>query len=198
MNRSATAGSTPMSLADVVRTSIVVVVALVVQSTIVDAVQFRGAHADLMILLTVAAGYVTGPDRGAAVGFAVGLVADLFLPTTFGLSALVGCLLGYSAGLASAGLVRSPWWPAPLVLGAGAAAGTFGYAVLATVLGAPHLMHTYLVPALVMTAAGGVVLAPAVVAAVRWAVPVPGSSQASAVGAGGSAVASRRPTPTSR
>lgn len=184
----------PMSLTDVVRTSVVVVVAVVLQRSLVDAVQLRGAHADLLLLVAVAAGYVAGPDRGASVGFVVGLVADLFLPTTFGLSALVGCLLGYVAGLATASLVRSPWWPAPLVLGAGAAAGTVGYAVLASLFGAPHIVQIYLIPAVIMTAVGGVILAPIVVVAVRWAVPAPGATPASAIGAGGSAVASRRTT----
>ncbi len=195
---SSTGAPTPMSLTDVVRTSVVVVVAQVLQVTLVDAVQLRGAHADLLLLVAVAAGYVAGPDRGASVGFAVGLVADLFLPTTFGLSALVDCLLGFSAGLATASLVRSPWWPAPLVLGAGAAAGTVGYAVLSGILGTPHVVHAYLVQAVIMTAVGGVVLAPVVVAAVRWAVPEPGATPASTIGSGGSATASRRPMASER
>ena len=63
-----------------------------------------------MLLLPIAAGYAAGPDRGAVFGFFAGLVADLFLPTPFGLSALVGCLLGYATGIATRGLVRSSWW----------------------------------------------------------------------------------------
>ncbi|MDA8072125.1 MAG: rod shape-determining protein MreD [Actinomycetota bacterium] len=179
----------PLAVADLVRISVVLVLAVVVQNTILDAIELHGAHVDLLLLVAVACGYVAGPDRGASVGFVVGLVADLFLPTIFGLSALVGCLVAYAAGHASSGLVRSPWWPAPLVLGAGAGAGTFGYVVLATLLGVPRLFETALLPAMVVTVIGGVVLAPLVVLAVRWAVPAPGGSPASAIGAGGSAAA---------
>ena len=74
--------------------TIVIVVVLVVQHTLLDAVRVDGAHPDVMLLLPMAAGYAAGPDRGAVFGFVAGLLADLFLPTTFGLSALVGCLLG--------------------------------------------------------------------------------------------------------
>lgn len=182
----------PMSLVDLVRMSVVVVAAVVVQQTLLNTVEIHGAHADLLLLIEVAAGYVAGADRGASVGFVVGLVADLFLPTIFGLSALVGCLVGYGAGLASSGLVRSPWWPAPIVLGAGAGAGTFVYALLSSLLGVPQVFQTALVPALVMTALGGIILAPAVVAAVRWALPEPGTPASASVGAGGSAVARAR------
>jgi len=183
----------PMTLVDIVRMSVVVVGAVVAQSTVLDAIRIHGAHADLLLLVEVAAGYVAGADRGASVGFVVGLVADLFLPTIFGLSALVGCLVGYGAGLASSGLVRSPWWPAPLVLGAGAGVGTFAYALLSSLLGVPQVFQTAVVPALVMTVVGGVVLAPVVVFAVRWALPDSGSGGSAAVGSGGSAVARSRP-----
>ena len=39
-----------------------------------------------------------GPEAGAWVGFTAGLATDLFLPTPFGLSALVGCVLGFVTG----------------------------------------------------------------------------------------------------
>lgn len=185
-----------LTVTDVARLSLVVVVALVAQASLVDAVRLHGAHADLLLLIEVAAGYVAGPDRGAGVGFTVGLVADLLLPTTFGLSALVGCLLGYGAGLVGAalqgaGMRGSAWWPAPAVLALGAAAGSTAYAILDTLLGAPHLLTAYLPAAVAMTAIGGAVLGPLVVAVTRWAVPPPGSAGAAPIGAGGSAVVAR-------
>lgn len=187
-------GADTLAVTDLVRISVVLVLAVVLQGTVLDAIELHGAHVDLLLLVALACGYVAGPDRGASVGFVVGLVADLFLPTTFGLSALVGCLVAYAAGHASTGLVRSPWWPAPLVLGVGAGVGTFGYVVLATVLGVPRLFETALLPAMVVTVLGGVVLAPLVVVAVRWAVPAPGGSPASAIGAGGSALSRSQST----
>ena len=56
---------------------------------------------DFMMLLAVCAGFVAGPDKGAVVGFAAGLVSDLFLQSTpFGLSALAACLAGFVVGWA--------------------------------------------------------------------------------------------------
>ena len=104
-----------MNSADVTRTTVVILLVLAVQHTLLDSVQIAGAHSEIMLLVPIMAGYVAGPERGASVGFAAGLVADLFVPTTFGLSALVGCLLGYGTGRATAGLVRSSWWLPPVV-----------------------------------------------------------------------------------
>jgi rod shape-determining protein MreD len=147
----------------------VVFVVLVVQHGLLDGIRIGGAHADAMLLLPVAAGYVAGPDRGAVFGFATGLVADLFLPTTFGLSALVGCLLGYATGLATAGLVRSSWW-LPVIVAAGAtAAGLTAYAILGAVLGEPGDLTIDLVPALVVAVPAAAVLATPVLRLVAWA-----------------------------
>ena len=76
------------------RALLLVVVTLLVQSTIVLDLPIGGAHPELMVLLPVAAGIVGGPEEGAVMGFVAGLAADLLLPTPFGLTALVGCLVG--------------------------------------------------------------------------------------------------------
>ncbi|MHB1891137.1 MAG: hypothetical protein ACYCUF_09700, partial [Acidimicrobiales bacterium] len=103
------------------RGSLVLALAVVLQYAILVRISFRGSHADFMVLLPFGAGYVAGPERGAAFGFVSGLVADLFLPTPFGMSALVGCLVGYLSGMAASGLVRPAWW-VPLFGGVGATA----------------------------------------------------------------------------
>jgi rod shape-determining protein MreD len=173
-----------LTTADVARSTIVIVVVLVIQHTILDAVRVGGAHPDLMLLLPVAAGYAAGPDRGAVFGFIAGLVADLFLPTPFGLSALVGCLLGYGTGLATRGLVRSSWWLPPVVAAAATAAGMGAYAILGAVLGDPGMLKTYLAPALVVGTPSAALLAVPVVRFVAWAVPAPGPSRATPSGGG--------------
>jgi rod shape-determining protein MreD len=158
-----------MTSADLARSTIVVFVVLAVQNTLLDGVRVAGAHPDAMILLPMAAGYMAGPERGAAFGFCAGLVADLFLPTTFGLSALVGCLVGYGTGLATRGLVRSSWW-LPLIAAAGATAvGLSLYAILEAVLGEPGALSADLLPALAVATPAAVVLATPVVRMVGWA-----------------------------
>jgi len=173
-----------LTSADVARSTIVIGVALVLQHTVLDAVRVDGAHPDLMLVLPVAAGYAAGPDRGAVFGFITGLVADLFLPTPYGLSALVGCLLGFSTGISTRGLVRSSWWLPPAVAAAATAAGLGGYAILGAVLGDPAMLKTYLAPALVVETPFAALVAVPVLRFVAWAVPEPGASHGSASGRG--------------
>jgi len=170
--------------ADVARTTLVLFVVLVVQHALLDGVRVAGAHAEVMLLVPIMAGYTAGPERGAIVGFAAGLVADLLLPTTFGLSALVGCLLGYSTGLATAGLVRSSWWLPPLVAMAATSAGLTGYAILGTVLGEPRLLPAYLPAALVVAVPAAALLAIPVLRLVAWAVPPMTAAGGAEVGSG--------------
>jgi len=173
-----------LTSADLARSTIVIVVVLVVQNTLLDTVRVGGAHPDAMLLLPVAAGYAAGPDRGAVFGFFSGLVADLFLPTPFGLSALVGCLLGYATGLATRGLVRSSWWLPPVVAVIATAAGMGAYAILGGVLGDPGMLKTYLAPALVVATPAAALLAVPVLRFVAWAVPEPGAGHGSPSGRG--------------
>jgi rod shape-determining protein MreD len=157
--------------ADIARTTLVIAIVLAVQHTLLDTVRIAGAHPEAMLLVPIMAGYTAGPERGASVGFAAGLVADLFVPTTFGLSALVGCLLGYGTGLATAGLVRSSWWLPPVVAAAATSAGLTAYAILGIVLGEPGLLAAYLPAALVVAVPAAAVLAIPVLRLVAWAVP---------------------------
>ena len=160
-----------MTSIDAVRYSLVVFVVLAVQHTLLDPLRIGGAHPEAMVLLPAAAGYVGGPERGAMVGFFTGLATDLLLPTTFGLSALVGCLLGFVTGLATRGLVRNSWWLPVVSLVAATVAGLCGYAILGAVLGDPTMLRADLAPALVVATPAAVFLATPVVGLVRWSVP---------------------------
>lgn len=162
-----------MTSADVARTSLVLFLALVVQHTLLDNVRVDGAHPEFMLMVAAAAGYVGGPERGAYVGFFAGLVADLLLPTTFGLSALVGCLLGFVTGVSTSGLVRSSRALVVVVLTAAEVTGLVGFAVLGAVLGLQGAVATALPPALVVGAPAAAVLAVPTLVLVRWAVPPP-------------------------
>lgn len=162
-----------MTSADVARTSLVLFFALVVQHTLLDNVRVDGAHPEVMLMVAAAAGYVGGPERGAFVGFFTGLVADLLLPTTFGLSALVGCLVGFVTGASTSGLVRGSRSLAIVALTTAEVTGLVGFAVLGGVLGLQGAVTGALAPALVVATPGAAVLAVPVLALVRWAVPPP-------------------------
>ena len=104
-----------MTARNVTRVVMVVLLFVIVQETLVLDLRLGGVHPDIMVLLPIVAGIVGGPARGTSMGFGAGLVADLFLPTPFGLSALVGSLVGFAVGVTTLALDRSALWLAPLV-----------------------------------------------------------------------------------
>src|SRR5436305_11569861 len=143
---------------------------LVVELTVLDRLRVFGAGPDIMLLLAVMAGIVGGPRVGALFGFAAGIVLDLFLQTPMGLSALVFCLVGYAVGNIQGGVLRAAWWIPIVTTLVASVAGVLFYALVATVVGQPHLVTTHL---LIVAAAVGVFNAPVAPFAMRlgrWAI----------------------------
>jgi len=68
------------------------------QIGVVSEVTVFGVSADLSILLVAFIGLMCGSTVGAACGFAIGLLVDLALVQTLGLTSLVFTLLGYWCG----------------------------------------------------------------------------------------------------
>jgi rod shape-determining protein MreD len=156
---------------DAARVTLVVFLFITVQQTLMLDLRIGGVHPDIMVLLPVAAGIVGGPGRGASMGFGSGLVADLFLPTPFGLSALVGTLVGFAVGLATVALDRSSWWLP--VVAAVLSSGVYVvlYALLGSILGEPQMLHVDLTRIVVVVAAVNALLAVPTVRMVGWALP---------------------------
>lgn len=125
---------------------------VVVQLTIADQLSIDGVHPELLWVLPVAAGLSAGAMAGMAAGFAGGVVADLFLPAPFGLSAFVGVLVGYGMGrLGEEGigdLGGSAYWVPPALAAACGFLAPLLYAACGFVLG--H--HSYLSPSLAVVA----------------------------------------------
>jgi rod shape-determining protein MreD len=156
---------------DAAKLTLVVFGFVVVQATVMLDIHVAGLHPDIMLLLPIAAGIVGGPARGAVMGFGSGLVADLFLVTPFGLSALVGCLVGYAVGLSTTALDRSAWWLPPVAALLGSAAYVVTYAVLGSILGQPQMLHVDLGVIVPLVAVVNAVLAIPAVRIVGWALP---------------------------
>ncbi|MET8681647.1 rod shape-determining protein MreD [Streptomyces sp. NPDC004647] len=115
-----------------------VVVALVVQVTILARLQLPGAVPDLMLLVVLGLALVYGHVGGALVGFSAGLLADLAPPAdhAVGRYALVLAVIGYLAGLAKpeTGRLRSATGPL-LVVVAAAVITTLMYAGVGALVG---------------------------------------------------------------
>jgi rod shape-determining protein MreD len=153
---------------ELARLSLVVFIFLVVQETVMLDLRIGGVHPDIMVLLPIVAGIIGGPSRGAGIGFSTGLVSDLFLPTPFGLSALVGCLVGFGVGLATIALDRSAWWLAPLAALGGSAVYEVTYGALGSVLGQPQMLHVALARIVIVVSVTNAVLAIPAMRLVKW------------------------------
>lgn len=92
------------------RSALVLLTALLLQVAVMADLPVFDAVGDLMLVLVIGAGLVGGPDRGATIGFAAGLVYDLLLDTPFGLSALTYVVAGFAAGWVASPTVPLRWW----------------------------------------------------------------------------------------
>jgi rod shape-determining protein MreD len=160
-----------VTIREAARVTLVVALFVTVQETVVLDLRIGGIHPDIMILLPIVAGLVGGPGSGASMGFGAGLVADLFLPTPFGLSALVGCLIGFTVGVTTLALDRTAWWLAPTVALGGSAIYEVLYALLGSVLGQPQMLHVDLTQIVVVVSVVNAVLALPALRLVGWALP---------------------------
>jgi rod shape-determining protein MreD len=115
----------------VVKVALLLAVGILLQTTFGNDLRVDDFAPDFMMLLAVGAGFVGGPDTGAVVGFAAGIVSDLFLQSTpFGLSALAACLAGFAVGWAGNEVLRSRLFMVPLVAAGGTVLGVvLGYLV---------------------------------------------------------------------
>jgi rod shape-determining protein MreD len=146
----------------VVRASLVLLVALILQATVLSDLRVAGTLGDVMLALVVAAGISGGPDRGATYGFVFGVAYDLVLDTPFGLNALTYALVGYAVGLVGAAVMRtSGWWPVGIAAAASAVQVTL-YTALGNLLGVPYPFGELPRIALVEAAWCAVVVLPAI------------------------------------
>jgi len=179
-----------MTLLSWARLATVAVVALIVQVAVLDQVVVLGAHPDLMIVLVGAAGAVGSPSRGAMIGFVLGLVADLVLPTPYGLSSLTFVLIGFTAGLVHTLPGDREGRSVQCVTSiAAAAAGTLLYAVIGALVGQSGFLGRNLADALLVVTAGAIVMAFPAVAAMHWTLKdADRAASGHAIPAGGSAL----------
>ncbi len=110
------------------------------QIGVVSEVPVFGVNADISSLLVAFVGLMCGSTIGAVVGFSVGLLVDLALLQTLGLTSLVFTLIGYGCGRLHDRTLAGQHDPQaalmPLLVGAGASAlALLGYSLVEFMLG---------------------------------------------------------------
>ena len=148
----------------------VLLAAVLLHTAVFPQLRLFGVAADVLLLVAIAGGMSAGADWGAALGFAAGLLADCFLQTPFGLSALTYSLVGYGVGAFQATVLHRGRWITLVTALVASALGVALFAAIGTVLGQDHLVALRLLGIAAVVAALNAVLAPAAVRVLRWAV----------------------------
>jgi rod shape-determining protein MreD len=146
-----------------------VVVALVLQVSVLARLHLPGAVPDLLLLTVVGLALVYGHVGGSLIGFGAGLLADLAPPADHaaGRYALVLCVIGYLAGLARPGNGRLKSVTKPMLVVVAAALGsTLLYAGVGALVGDTAARHVGLGGLLFTAALYDLLLAPFVVPAI--------------------------------
>jgi rod shape-determining protein MreD len=117
------------------RVAVLAVCVVFFQIGVVSELPVFGVNVDLSPLLVAFVGLLCGSTLGATGGFAVGLLVDLALLQTLGLTSLIFTLIGYWSGRLRE--LRDPQAAlTPLLVGAGASAVSLvGYSLMEFMLG---------------------------------------------------------------
>lgn len=116
------------------RTAGIVLFAVIVQAGVVASLSMFGVRPELTLLLAVSAGVAAGPDRGAVVGFCLGLAYDVFLQTPLGLSACIYALIAFAAGSVQLKMATHRRLARMLSVGVGSAVGVVCWALIGRLL----------------------------------------------------------------
>jgi rod shape-determining protein MreD len=140
--------------------TLVVLTALLLQTTVFADVRLLGARPELMYLVAIAFGVVEGPASGAVAGFFGGMAQDFLLNQPKGITALTLVLLGYAIGMLRQFIVSpSPILPVVLVA-TGTFAGVVFYGVVTFLLGQLDTSWVYLMRVAALSAAYNAILTP--------------------------------------
>lgn len=119
------------------RLAALVLLAVVLQVTVMARLPLPGAAPDLVLVVVVSVGLLAGSRTGALTGFTAGLLMDLSGDAELGRLALVHAVAGHLAGLLRDDADSSPLVP-PLVTAALAAGAVLLYAAGGVLLSDPR------------------------------------------------------------
>jgi len=159
---------TPLHVA--ARWTLVIVVVFILQIGLVTQIHLFGVVPDVMVVLAVCAGLSGGGQRGAVVGFWIGLLFDL--PRTehpLGLSALAYCLVAFVAGTAQVVVLQSGRAMSMTIVAAASLVGVLLFAVESQIFGGDALTNPHLATILGVSAIVGAALSRIGLRVAGWA-----------------------------
>ncbi len=123
----------------ILRWTVMVTALFILQVGLLNEMRILGVHPEIMLLVTVCAGLVAGPERGAGVGFFCGLLVDLTLYGSLGVSALSLTVVGFVVGVVEESVIRATKVLSVIIAVVSSFVGVLLYAALSELLGAHSL-----------------------------------------------------------
>lgn len=149
--------------------AVVIVTALLLQTTVFADIRLLGARPELMYLLTIVFAMLEGPSSGAITGFIGGMAQDFLLNEPKGITALTLTLVGYAVGLLRQYVVSpSPVLPV-VVVACGTFCGVLFYGLVSFLLGQFDSTALYLFRVAGLSAVYNAILTPLVYPVLRRA-----------------------------
>jgi rod shape-determining protein MreD len=140
--------------------TLVILTALLLQTTVFAEFRLGGARPELVYLVTILFAINEGPASGAIVGFSGGMAQDFLTLFPKGVTALTCTLLGYVMGLVRQYVVSpSPVFPVMLVAG-GTLFGVLFNRLVAFLLGQFDTSFTYMLRIALLSALYNAILTP--------------------------------------
>lgn len=160
---------TPEAITTLLRTSAVVVGAVIIQLTVITQIRLFGVVPDVVPVLVVMIGMLAGSSAGAISGFVAGFLIDLILLQTIGVSSLLLTFGGYATGRLRE--LRDPVHPLtnPAVGALASLYFTLGFALMNFSLGQPAPLILPLLSHTLWAAVFGALLATPIFRIARWA-----------------------------
>ncbi len=121
-----------------------------------------------MMAMAAAAGVAGGSERGAVVGFTLGLMFDLVEGTPLGSTAIALTIAGTVAGLLALVAADPHWWLGAIFIALGTAAGVAMIPLVRAFIGESDPFQRELGVVLAVVAAAAALMSPLLVPLARW------------------------------
>jgi rod shape-determining protein MreD len=149
------------------RLGLLALVTVIIQEAAVSQISIFGISADLTVLVVMSVGLLAGSIPGAIMGFGTGLLVDMVLVQTLGVTSLLYIVIGFGAGR-----LHELRYPAhglvPMAMGAAATAfAGLGMAVIQFLLGVDSPVSWLLLQQIFITVLVNALISLPVYAAVR-------------------------------
>jgi len=148
-----------------------------VHEALLRGLRIDGVRPDILLGAGIVAAVVAGPELGSVMAFVLEVLADLFVNTPFGLSALAACTVAFLAGTVRSSLGTHTRLAVPTLTFLGSMAAVLLWALVGTVLGLPALLHPHLVTVSLVIATVNLAVCAPLALLMRW-VFVPAAERA--------------------